>query len=420
MKKEDCKIVYVLDVDGNPLMPTTRNGWVRRSLRDGKAVVVHTLPFTIQLTYITATNVVQDIVLGIDPGSKEAGFAARVVNTNEIVYTSILKLRTDIVAKLKKRKAYRNNRRARKTRYRKPRFDNRTRSEGWLPPSVQSKVDSTIKEVEFIRSILPIAKIIVEKCAFDIHKLTNPTVFGYKYQRGPQYNFENVKAYVLARDGYKCMACKGKNKDVYLQVHHIQYKSKGGTDAPKNLLTLCSTCHNKAHKSKLKLTKRQLQVNTIDATQVSIVSKRIIDYLVESNTKYRLTYGYETKIKRRILSLSKEHHLDAIAITYNNKVKAHMPWLHSLVYYKFCLSKGDYQQTKGVRSQQAIPTGKIIGIRKFDKVEYKGIQYLVKGRQSKGYAYLMDKYGVSVKIKPTPKLKLLTRVGARKTCMIMT
>ena len=56
---KEPKIVYVLDVDGNPLMPTTRNGWVRRALRDGKAIVVHTLPFTIQLTYITATNVVQ-------------------------------------------------------------------------------------------------------------------------------------------------------------------------------------------------------------------------------------------------------------------------------------------------------------------------------------------------------------------------
>ena len=420
MKKEDCKIVYVLDVDGNPLMPTTRNGWVRRSLRDGKAVVVHTLPFTIQLTYITATNVVQDIVLGIDPGSKEAGFAARVIDTKEIVYTSILKLRTDIVAKLKKRKAYRNNRRARKTRYRKPRFNNRTRKKGWLPPSVQSKVDSTIKEIRFIRSILPITKVVIEKCAFDIHKLTDPTVYGYKYQQGPQYGYENVKAYVLARDKYKCKACKGKSKSVYLQVHHIIFKSKGGTDAPKNLLTLCATCHNKVHKSKLKLTKRQLQVNTLDATQVSIVSKRIIDYLKASDTKYRVTYGYETKIKRRVLHLKKDHHLDAVAITYNIKVKAHRPWRHSLVYYKFCLSKGDYQQTKGVRSQQKIPTGKIMGIRKYDKVEYNGIQYLVKGRQSTGYAYLMDKYGVSVKIKPTPKLKKLIRIGARKTCMIMT
>ena len=107
-------------------------------------------------------------------------------------------------------------------------------------------------------------------------------------------------------------------------------------------------------------------------------------------------------------------------MSYNIKVKAHRPWLHSLVYYKLCLSKGDYQQTKGVRSQQKIPTNKIMGIRKFDKVEYNGIQYLIKGRQSTGYAYLMNKYRESIDIKPTPKLKLLTRVGARKTCMTMT
>jgi hypothetical protein len=175
-------------------------------------------------------------------------------------------------------------------------------------------------------------------------------------------------------------------------------------------LTLCSTCHSKVHKNTLKLTKGNKQVNTKDATQVSIISKRIFDYQKANCIKHYTTYGYETKVKRRILSLAKEHHLDAVAISYQNSVQKHEIWLHSEVYLKMSVSKGDYQQTKGVRSQQRIPTNKIQGFKKFDKVQYKGTKYLIKGRQSKGYAYLMNNVGESVKLKPIPKLSLLTRI----------
>ena len=60
-------MVYVLDIEGKPLMPTKRYGKVRRMIRDGKAKVITRTPFTIQLNYEPETHVVQDITLGIDP-----------------------------------------------------------------------------------------------------------------------------------------------------------------------------------------------------------------------------------------------------------------------------------------------------------------------------------------------------------------
>ena len=69
--------VYVQDKDGNPLMPTFRNGKVRRMLKDGLAVVVRGCPFTIRLTYEPKNHIVQRVTLGIDPGYDTVGFPAR-------------------------------------------------------------------------------------------------------------------------------------------------------------------------------------------------------------------------------------------------------------------------------------------------------------------------------------------------------
>ena len=53
-------MVYVLNIHGQPLMPTTRYGKVRRMLNTKQAKVIKRCPFTIQLLYET-TNFVQEI-----------------------------------------------------------------------------------------------------------------------------------------------------------------------------------------------------------------------------------------------------------------------------------------------------------------------------------------------------------------------
>lgn len=63
-------VVYVLDKDGQPLMPTSRFGKVRRLLRDKKAKVARSCPFTIRLLYEPKTKIIQEVVLGVDTGSR--------------------------------------------------------------------------------------------------------------------------------------------------------------------------------------------------------------------------------------------------------------------------------------------------------------------------------------------------------------
>jgi len=159
--------VYVISKDGQPLMPTSRFGKVHRLLRDKKAKVVRRCPFTIKLLYEPETSVVQNVVLGQDTGSKYMGTAC--VANDKALYQSEVTLRDDIKKKMDNRRGFRRNRRQRKTRYRKPRFLNRANStkKDRLPPSVRSKVQSHVDEIEFCKNILPVNKLVFETGKFD-------------------------------------------------------------------------------------------------------------------------------------------------------------------------------------------------------------------------------------------------------------
>ena len=114
--------------------------------------------FILQSVYET-TEYTQEVTLGIDAGYQIVGFSAT-TKTEELI-SGELKLLTGMSERLKERAMYRNNRRSR-TRYRPPRFDNRRRAKGWLAPSIQHKLDSHIRLVNILTSILPITEIIVE------------------------------------------------------------------------------------------------------------------------------------------------------------------------------------------------------------------------------------------------------------------
>jgi len=96
-------------------------------LRDGKAKPVKgkTGYFTIQLSY-GSSGYKQEIVVGIDTGAKRIPIAA--VSNSEVYYAKEKILRTDVKKQLSDRASYRRTRRSRKTRYRKPRFLNRTKT----------------------------------------------------------------------------------------------------------------------------------------------------------------------------------------------------------------------------------------------------------------------------------------------------
>lgn len=139
-------MVYVQDINGKPMMPTTRYGKVRRMLKDKKAVVVSLCPFTIKLTYVTS-DYKQEIVLGVDAGTKHVGLSA--TTKSKELYSSEVILRNDIVDLLSTRRELRKTRRNR-LRYRKPRFNNRVKNKrpGWIAPSVRYKVDAHIRVID--------------------------------------------------------------------------------------------------------------------------------------------------------------------------------------------------------------------------------------------------------------------------------
>lgn len=418
----EAYVVYVLNIDGHPLMPTKRFGKVRRMLRGGLAKVVRREPFTIKLLYEPETNVVQDLTLGVDTGSSKIGCAV-VTPKKEVLYMSEVEIRNDVNKKMERRKVYRRARRGRKLRYRKPRFLNRGNStkKDRFSPTMISKINSHIREIEFIKSILPISKLVLETGTFDPHLLKmkgKPFNRHWGYQKGPNYGFANAKAACLNRDNYTCKYCK--TKEGTLHAHHIIYRSNGGADTLDNLITLCEECHKKLRKGELKAFEKKLKGmrkgGLKHATQMNSIRIQLLKHYPDAIE----TFGFITKENRQLTGLEKTHYNDAITIACGCTPK---PKILSYLYKKKHVAKGDYQICKGSRGEVKIPTGKICGFRKFDKVKYLEKEYFIKGRMSTGFVTLMDINGDKVDFSSmprgykTPKLTNCKRITARKVTL---
>ncbi|WNK20169.1 RNA-guided endonuclease IscB [Halomonas piscis] len=181
--------VFVLDKHRQPLMPCSEKR--ARLLRDrGRAVVHKRYPFTIRLTDRIGGET-QALRLGIDPGSKTMGLALmreadgarpddqqrHVLCLFELVHRGL-----QIKKALEQRAAFRRRRRSRNLRYRAPRFNHRTRSTGWLAPSLQHRVDTVMGWVNWLGRLAPITAISQELVRFDTQKLENPEIRGLEYQ----------------------------------------------------------------------------------------------------------------------------------------------------------------------------------------------------------------------------------------------
>mgnify|MGYP004460085445 FL=1 len=379
-------MVYVLSKTGQPLMPTENHAKVRVLLKQQKAKVVHRCPFTVQLVY-DSTDYTQPVSLGIDAGSRHIGVSA--TTETKVLYEADVTLRNDIVDLLSARRESRRARRSRKTRYRKPRFNNRTRKDGWLAPSIQQKMDTHLTVVHKATEILPVSSITVETASFDIQKIKNLDISGTGYQQGEQLDFWNVREYVLFRDGHKCQCCKGKSKDLVLNVHHIESRKTGG-NAPNNLITLCETCHKGYHRGTVTLPKAiHRGMKFKDAAFMGIMRwafyNRMKEIYEPLGIMVNMTYGYITKNTRITHGLPKEHFIDARCISghpdavgngtvfYQKKVRCHNRQIH-----KQKILKG------GIRKRNQAPY-LVKGFRLFEKVKYHGKQYFIFGRRSSGF-----------------------------------
>ena len=397
-------MVYVLDMDGKPLMPTQRHGKVRHLLKARKAKVVKKNPFTIKLLY-DSTRYTQPVTLGVDAGSKQIGLSASTKEKELLAWD--VQNRTDITELISTRREARRTRRNRKTRYRAPRFNNRKKSKpkGWLAPSVEHKIDTHLHCIHEVQKILPVTRIVVETASFDTQKLKNPEISGTEYQNGDQKGFWNVREYVLFRDNHECQHCHGKKKDPILNIHHIESRKTGG-NSPSNLITLCETCHNEYHKKiksgKIKgpedfnLPKRTKPYR--DAAFMGIMRWTLLERLKQANPNIEVvnTYGYLTKNKRIELNLAKEHYNDAYCIARNlnaqpletclylKKIRRHNRQIH-----QFNFIKGH----KRKRNQTDHMVG---GFCLFDKVKFEGQECFMTGRRKSGYFVLKTLSGQKI------------------------
>ena len=291
-------------------MPTTPKK-ARKLLKENKAKIISYEPFIIQLLYATGETK-QPVSIGIDLGTKHIGLAIQ--SENKVIAKGEIELRDDVKSLIETRKIYRRSRRSRKTRYRKPRFDNRKRPDNWLSPSIQSRLDNTFMWIDKYMELLPDPTLTIEVGKFDVQKMINPDIESKGYQEGNTYGYYDTRYYVFARDSYTCQVCKKKGK--ILQTHHIIYKSKGGTDRANNLITVCTDCHN--HKNHQEgeifykwMADKKKMPSYKETPFMNIIRKRVFEKYPNAN----ITYGSITTPKRKELGLDKTHYNDALVIS---------------------------------------------------------------------------------------------------------
>ena len=130
----------------------------------------------------------------VDPGSKTTGIALVgdfPTQGRVVLFGANLQHRGEAIRqRLADRRALRRGRRNRKTPYREPRFANRTRSPGWLPLSLRSRVDNVAIWFNRLACRAPLSECHLETARFDTHALQHPAITGVEYQQGELMSYE--------------------------------------------------------------------------------------------------------------------------------------------------------------------------------------------------------------------------------------
>ena len=311
--------VFVLDTKKRPLSPC-HPARARELMRKGKAAVFRRYPFTIILKYEVPDANPQPCQVKLDPGSKTTGVA--LVQGEKVIWGGEIEHRGGIIKKkMESRRASRRNRRSR-LRYRQPRFLNRTRPKGWLPPSLQHRVQTVMTWVNRLIRFAPVGELVQELVRFDMQKMENPEVSGVEYQQGELLGYE-VKEYLLEKWGRKCVYCGAENTP--LEVEHIRPKSKGGSNRVSNLTLACTKCNQKKGnkpvedflKKKPDVLKKVLakaKAPLKDAAAVNSTRWALYECLEATDLPVSVGSGGLTKANRKQLGWDKAHWRDAAAV----------------------------------------------------------------------------------------------------------
>jgi len=315
--------VFVLDKNLKPLDPC-HPARAKELLQKGRAKVFRRYPFTIVLPDRVFENLVtHSHRIKIDPGSKTTGIAVVQEETGQVANALEVSHRGEqIKDALESRRALRRGRRNRKTRYRKPRFLNRTRKDGWLPPSLESRIANIETWVRRIRKVCPVTAISQELVRFDLQQMQNPEISGVEYQRGELFGFE-AKEYLLQKWNRKCAYCGVEN--VPFEIEHIRAKSWGGSNRVSNLCLSCHSC-NQAKGNKpieeslrkkpevLKRVLAQAKAPLKDATAVNATRWELYKRLQETGLSVEVGSGGRTKFNRKTRGIEKSHWTDAACV----------------------------------------------------------------------------------------------------------
>ncbi|MDC8832812.1 RNA-guided endonuclease IscB [Alteromonas gilva] len=328
--------VLVLDNQKQPLMPC-RQARARQLLRDGKAAVFRRYPFTIILKERQGGDT-QAVSLNVDPGSKTTGIAlvALLQRGHVAIYGQHIVHRGQQVRDaLESRRALRRSRRQRKTRYRKPRFLNRTRTAGWLPPSLMSRAHNVETWAKRLNRFAPVTSANVETVRFDTQLLENPDIAGRAYQQGSLFGWE-LREYLLYRHQHTCAYCHGLTKDAVLEKEHIMPKALGGSNRLANHVISCRNCNEdkgslhpnvwmalcKQRGDKLNLTRANNMQRIMDGYRPSMKDAASVNatrYAVGNRIKSiipntQFLSGGLTKKNRSVQRYPKDHWIDAACV----------------------------------------------------------------------------------------------------------
>ncbi len=314
--------VFVLDTNlkpSNPIHP----GRARMLLSQGKAAVYRQYPFTIILKREISNPEIKPLRVKIDPGAKTTGLSLLDDSTGEVIWVAELQHRGfQIRDGLISRRQLRRSRRNRKTRYRQPRFLNRTRPEGWLPPSLNSRVANILTWVRKLSSLCHINAISQELVRFDTQQMQDTEISGVGYQQGTKAYYE-VREFLMEKWNRTCAYCSA--KDTRLEIEHIQPRSKGGSNRVSNLCLACVPCNQKKGnqdiqdflKGKpdlLKLILAQAKKPLADTAAVNCTQKELYRQLQKTGLPVEVGTGGRTKYNRTIRGLEKTHYWDSVCV----------------------------------------------------------------------------------------------------------
>lgn len=320
--------VFVLDKNKKPLMSCSEKR-AKKLLSSKKAVVHKHYPFTIRLKErVLEKSEIQPVEIKLDPGSKYTGIVLVRKYKQDIYCFGLYEVKHrghSISESLQTRSGHRKFRRS-KLRYRPARFNNRTRKEGWLPPSLEHRVETTMSWVHKFQKLVPISKIVVERVKFDMQKMQNPDINGDEYQQGTLQGY-NVREYLLEKWGRKCAYCD--KKEVPFEIEHIIPRSKGGSNRVSNLTLSCNPCNQKKGSKNVEdFVKDKKRLNYIlqfskkplkDASAVNATRNKLLGKLIETGLPVETGTGAMTKFNRIRLNVDKSHCLDAMCVgDFNN------------------------------------------------------------------------------------------------------